>query len=312
MVDQGTEVPATLTVMIRAFELSLRAKRRAAKTLVTYLGAARKMATWLAANGITDFAEVRKSVLESYMVWLLNDARTPQGKPYESGYANNQYRAIQQFWKWWAAEEELPDPMARMSPPTITDKVVPVLEDSDLTALIKGCEKGRDLVSRRDAAIIRFFACAGVRLSELANLEVDHIDLRNCTALVTGKGDIQRIVKFDMRTAQAIDRYLRVRAEHKKAALPQLWLGEKNREPLSPSGIFQMIQRRGQAIGLHLHPHMFRHNFTHRWLDAGGAEGDLMELNGWSSPQMLSRYGRSARSARARRAYDRVNVMGDI
>ncbi len=41
-------------------------------------------------------------------------------------------------------------------------------------------------------------------------------------------------------------------------------------------------------------------------LDRGGAEGDLMELNGWSSPQMLLRYGASARAARARRGYDRI------
>ena len=40
--------------------------------------------------------------------------------------------------------------------------------------------------------------------------------------------------------------------------------------------------------------------------DRGGAEGDLMELNGWASPQMLRRYGASARSARARRTYDRI------
>ena len=40
--------------------------------------------------------------------------------------------------------------------------------------------------------------------------------------------------------------------------------------------------------------------------DRGGAEGDLMELNGWVSPQMLTRYGASARRARARRSYDRV------
>jgi hypothetical protein len=36
------------------------------------------------------------------------------------------------------------------------------------------------------------------------------------------------------------------------------------------------------------------------------AEGDLMELNGWSSPQMPRRYGAIARSARARRTYDRI------
>ena len=41
-------------------------------------------------------------------------------------------------------------------------------------------------------------------------------------------------------------------------------------------------------------------------VDRGGAEGDLMELNGWNSPQMLRRYGRSAAVARARRGYDRI------
>ena len=50
----------------------------------------------------------------------------------------------------------------------------------------------------------------------------------------------------------------------------------------------------------------FRHHFSHTWLDRGGAEGDLMELNGWSSPQMLRLYGASARSARARRTYDLI------
>ena len=39
------------------------------------------------------------------------------------------------------------------------------------------------------------------------------------------------------------------------------------------------------------------------WLDRGGPEGDLMELNGWTSPQMLRRYGASART---RRTYDRI------
>jgi len=61
----------------------------------------------------------------------------------------------------------------------------------------------------------------------------------------------------------------------------------------------------------HQHPerrltHRFRHHFSHTWLDRGGAEGDLMELNGWTSPQMLQRYGGSVRGARARRHYDLI------
>ena len=67
-----------------------------------------------------------------------------------------------------------------------------------------------------------------------------------------------------------------------------------------------MIARRGRQCGADAYPHRFRHHFSHTWLDRGGPEGDLMELNGWTSPQMLRRYGASARSARARRTYDRI------
>jgi hypothetical protein len=48
------------------------------------------------------------------------------------------------------------------------------------------------------------------------------------------------------------------------------------------------------------------HHFSHTCVDRGGVEGDLMELSGWSFPQMLRLYGASARSARARRSYGRV------
>ena len=73
--------------------------------------------------------------------------------------------------------------------------------------------------------------------------------------------------------------------------------------------LVDQIAGRGRQCGVTVYPHRFRHHFSHTWLDRGGAEGDLMELNGWTSPQMLRRYGASARSARARRTYDRI--MGD-
>jgi integrase len=57
---------------------------------------------------------------------------------------------------------------------------------------------------------------------------------------------------------------------------------------------YQMIVRRGRQCGIAVDPHRFRHQFSHTWLDRAGAEADLMELNGWASPQMLRRYGASA------------------
>jgi len=60
----------------------------------------------------------------------------------------------------------------------------------------------------------------------------------------------------------------------------------------------QAVQRRGQEADIEVHPHLFRHTVAHEWLNAGGGEQTLMDQMGWSSPQMLRRYGASGRAQR--------------
>lgn len=316
-----TTLPPIYTAMIASFRLSLRAARKAPKTVSIYIDATERHARWLVGEGVSDWTAVNRNHIRAYTVFLQEapgcwcgkprsheEFRCPKGKPLSPGYVNNQYRAVQAFYKWLAREEDLANPMADLSPPKLDeDTVVPLVDYELLRTEIRKCEKGRDFVSRRDAALLRFFACTGCRLDEVTKITIDDVNMETFEALVTGKGGRQRIVKFDAKCAEAIDRYVRVRATMAIAARSnRLWLSTK-RCALTGNGIGQMLERRGLG-----HPHMFRHTFSHRWLDAGGAEGDLMELNDWKSPQMLRRYGRSARSARARRAYDRINVMGDI
>jgi len=239
------------------------------------------------------------------MVYLLEN--------YSDSYANNQYRALQQFFKWYAEDEELPNPMARLKPPKVGEKVVPVFTEDELIRLSKTCKGGKTFVDRRDHAITELFKATGLRLSEMAGIRWDpehpdrnDLDLDNRELRVHGKGRKERVVKFNYDAARAIDRYLRLRGRHAYAHSPKLWLGINNRQPMTANGIYQMIARHGHDCGVFVHPHKFRHHFSHTWLDRGGNEGDLMELNGWSSPQMLRRYGASARNVRARRTYDRV------
>ena len=287
--------------LIGSFELHLLAERKSPKTVRTYCEAAQ----WLAAAqlrpaGLASWDEVTAKDVQRWTVRLAAE--------YSDSYANNQFRALQQFFKWLATED--PDaprrnPMAGLRPPKIDEKLVPVFTAAELAALLATC-KGGGFEARRDCAVLSLFRDTGMRLAELAGLSLPDMDLKRREAIVTGKGGKQRQIKFSFDAARAIDRYLRERGRHRMAASPRLWLGIRNREPMTASGIYQMTCRRGGQAGVAVHPHKFRHHFSHTWLDNGGAEGDLMELNGWTSPQMLRRYGASARSTRARRSYDRI------
>ena len=83
-----------------------------------------------------------------------------------------------------------------------------------------------------------------------------------------------------------------------------LWIGADG--PLYPDAIYLMFRRRGERAGVRINPHRFRHDFSHRYLLKGGQETDLMQQNGWTSPEMLRRYGASAAAERARKHYDKV------
>ena len=295
-----------LQAEISSFRLHLAAGNKSAKTIRTYTEAVQ----WFAAAYLlgqasrASWEQVDGRDIQQWICWLLDR--------YSSAYASNQYRALQQFFKWLAAEDELPDPTQGLQPPPVPQQLIPVFTGQELARLEQACA-GRTFVQRRDTAIIAVFKATGIRLSELAGLRYDpgdprrsDIDLWQREITVRGKGGKDRVVKIGHQAARSLDRYLRARIRHAHAWRPQLWLGVNNREPLTAAGIYQMITRRGRQRGVAVHPHRFRHHFSHTWLDRGGAEGDLMELNGWASPQMLRRYGASARSARARRTHDRI------
>ena len=202
--------------------------------------------------------------------------------------------------------------MAGLKAPHVPDKPVPVFADGDLARLERACAPFVPAAPRRrDDRRVRGDRGSGCRSSRASAITLtipgrSDIDLWQREITVRGKGGKTRTVKISYGAVRSLDRYLRVRAWHAQAYGAQLWLGVNNRGPMTASGIYQVMTRRGRQYGIEAFPHRFRHHFSHTWLDRGGAAGDLMELNGWTSPHMLRRYGASARSARARRSYDRI------
>jgi integrase/recombinase XerD len=234
---------------ISSFALRLAAEGKAAKTIRTYTEAVQ----WFAATGLprrAGWEQVTGCDIQRWMAWLLGR--------YSAAYASNQYRALQQFFKWLAAEDELPDPMAGLAPPRVTAKLVPVFTPEEL-ARLEQAYAGRSYTQRRDTAIIAVLTATGIRLSELAGLRCRDVDLWQREITVRGKGGKDRIVKIGHQGARSLDRYLRGRARHPQAWRPQLWLGMNSRGPLTPTGIYQIIARRGRQCGVTAYPHRFRH-----------------------------------------------------
>jgi site-specific recombinase XerD len=290
--------------LIGDFERSLRARRRATKTIIAYTDAARRFARWLEAEGLpTTVDAVERRHVEA---WIID-----QIERHSPSTAAGRYRYLQQLWRWLVAEGEIDvSPMKGMSPPSIPERPPPIYERDELRALLR-TTAGQGFDERRDHALIRMFISTGVRLGEMTGMRVDSLARDEQSVLVIGKGDRGRWVPYSDATATALDRYLRLRRRHPQAGREALWIGQRG--ALTASGITQLLRRRAREAGVSdVRPHRFRHWFANEARIAGLGDAELMAIAGWRSPQMLTRYASSAASDRARRAYRRINIEGDL
>ena len=126
---------------INSFALRLAAEGKAAKTIRTYTEAVQWFAACLPEQASqAAWEQVTSCDIQRWMAWLLDR--------YSSAYASNQCRALQQFFKWLAAEDELPDPTTGLQPPRVTDKLVPVFTGDELSRLERA-GRSRSAATRR-------------------------------------------------------------------------------------------------------------------------------------------------------------------
>jgi integrase/recombinase XerC len=135
------------------------------------------------------------------------------------------HKVLKLLYAWLVEEEELAvDPMARLRPPIVPDKPVPIVPADGLKRLFAVCA-GSGFEARRDTALLMLLLDTGARRAEITGLTLDDLDLDLDVLVVLGKGRRERTLPFGRRAGEALDRYLRARTRHKQAALPWLWLG---------------------------------------------------------------------------------------
>jgi len=187
------------------------------------------------------------------------------------------------FFRWLAGRNVLPmDPAEPLLAPRPEGNLPETLDATRIDTLLASIDVTKPL-GRRDLAMLELFYAAGLRLSELCNARLEHIDLDEGFIRVTGKGNKTRVARFGMVAVRAIGDYL----QNERANLvtrrtsSHVFLSIRG-GPLSPDRVRQIVKQRAAAAGIdqRVYPHLLRHSFATHLLEGGADLRVIQELLG--------------------------------
>jgi integrase/recombinase XerC len=147
----------------------------------------------------------------------------------------------------------------------------------------------------RDRALVELLYGAGLRVSELSQLDVRDVDPRRGDVRVLGKGGVERVVPLPSAAREALAAYLDARAAGRGAALP-LFTSLRARAGVWPRlgvrDVRRVLRARAISAGLsdRVHPHRLRHSYATHLLDMGADLREIQELLGHASLTTTQKY----------------------
>ncbi len=185
------------------------------------------------------------------------------------GYLHYRQREHQESW------EALLDLQLRQS-----GRKLPLVPDVDLLGQLIDRLDPSTRLGCRDRAMVELIYSSGLRLAELAGLQLDDIDFSQSLLRVTGKGGKTRILPLGRKAQVALRAWLAMRTGSGHDT-PQVFIGPRG-QALSHRSIQLRLQRIGQAHDLRLYPHLLRHAFASHLLESSGDLRAVQELLGHS------------------------------
>ena len=170
------------------------------------------------------------------------------------------------------------DPAAGLAAPK-GERRLPRALDADRAAQLLDGGVEDDFIARRDQAMLELFYSSGLRLSELASLDLDGLDLPAGLVRVRGKDNKARELPVGRKAREALEAWLPLRAQGNPAD-GALFIGRQGRR-LSARAIQLRVREAGvRELGQHLHPHMLRHSFASHMLESSQDLRAVQELLG--------------------------------
>lgn len=176
------------------------------------------------------------------------------------------------------------DPTDSITRPKLPRRLPKALSVEEVTTLLQ-YQPEDPVAAVRDRAILELMYSSGLRVSEIASLNMEDIDLETRTVRCRGKGGKDRVVPFGSHAEQALRAYLQtVRPKLAKRPTNALFLTRLGRK-FSISGLWRLITKRAKAAGLtkHVSPHTLRHSFATHLLEGGADLRVVQELLGHAS-----------------------------
>ncbi|MGD8726130.1 MAG: tyrosine recombinase XerC [Gemmatimonadales bacterium] len=185
------------------------------------------------------------------------------------------------------------NPARGIRAPKLERKLPAVLDRTQVEMMFEYAQRGAadgGFGPTRDLAILELFYATGIRLSELAGLNLQDVDIVSEQIKVRGKGRKERIVPFGEYAARALRTYLTERddlvARPRKSRVDRraVFLSRRGKR-LSPRGVQHIVRQYLRALdeGLGLRVHSIRHSFATHLLDAGADLRAVQELLGHAS-----------------------------
>lgn len=241
------------------------------------------LATWCDARGIADWSALdhghvrlfggqahAKGLAPRSVQRLLSALRSFYGFLQREGLAGHN-----------PAKDVRAPKVARRLPQTVDADLMQRLLDAAATEAASPPEGADAALACRDLAIMELLYSSGLRLAELAGLDLPALDLKDHTVNVRGKGNKSRIVPVGSKALQALSQWLPQRALLAPPGEMAVFLGRNGRR-LGVRAIQKRLAEfaRRQGLPVHLHPHLFRHSFASHLLESSHDLRGVQELLG--------------------------------
>jgi integrase/recombinase XerD len=248
------------------------------------------------------WAAVTRDHLINYILFL-------KEREYASATVARKVAAMKSFFQFLLHTDVISDnPAEDLDSPKVRKQLPQVLSADEVDRLLAlPAESGRSPKALRDTALLELMYATGMRVSEVASLTLDDLDLEAGTVRCMGKGSKERVIPLYAHAGEAVQDYL----DNGRNALLGDNLSERTLflnprgERLTRQGLWLIIKGYAREIDLddRVTPHILRHSFATHMLNGGAGLREVQKLLGHANISTTQVYTHVSRD-RLREVYD--------